>query len=106
DYFKSINSDNKLFESNDVKKTLGLLSFFYTIDLKDRDKILKITSDFGIQYDAFIESIYSLNQKELITIQYEIAKISEQVLAYYFFYKIFIKEELLSFETLLFNYYL
>ena len=47
-----------------------------------------------------------MEKLELIEIQYDYVKISEQNLSTYFFYKSFVKENLLSFEVLLNSYFI
>jgi len=104
-YFSKFISDN-IDVTNDVNlKTLGLVSFFYTIPYKDKAICTQLLDKFDLDYYDFIESIDYLNKLELVDLQFEYSKISEQNLATYFFYKTFIKEELLSFETLLDSFY-
>jgi Novel STAND NTPase 3 len=104
-YFKSYAIDFDLFSNKDLLKSLALVSFFYTIDRENRSFINKILLDFNLDYYKFNEAIEQLHQKELVEIQYNHIRISEQVMATYFFYIVFIRDGLLSFETLLFNYF-
>lgn len=104
-YFKSYAIDFELFSNKDLLKSLALVSFFFTIDRENRSFINKILLDFNLDYYKFNEAIELLHQKELVEIQYNHIRISEQVMATYFFYIVFIRDGLLSFETLLFNYF-
>lgn len=86
-------------------KCLGLIAFFHTMPYKEFDTINPILTKFDILYKEYIEAIDKLETLELVEIQHEYVKIPEQNLATYFFYKAFIKDKILSFKTLLFNYY-
>lgn len=104
-YFSTFIKDNREFEKSINIKILGLIAFFHTLPYKNREIIIPILDLFGIDYNIFIEQIDSLERLELLEIQYDYIKISEQNISTYFFYKSFIKDELLSFETLLNNYF-
>lgn len=104
-YFQTFLKDLKIFENKILLKTLGLISFFFTIDRSNKAFIKKILQDFEIDYYDFNDSIDKLETMELLEIKYNHVKVSEQIMATYFFYKVFIKDELLSFRTLLFGYY-
>lgn len=104
-YFTKFISDNVDFTNTSNLQSLGLISFFHTIPYKDKTRCTQLLNKFNINYNDFIESIDYLNKLELVDLQFEYAKISEQNLATYFFYRTFIKDELLSFGTLLDSYY-
>jgi hypothetical protein len=104
-YFQTFIKDFDIFGNKALIKTLGLVSFFFTIDRSNKEFIEKILHDFELNYYEFNESIDELQKREFVEVQYTHARVSEQVLATYFFYKVFIKDEILSFRTLLFNYY-
>src|SRR5690606_7365247 len=72
---------------------------------KNQDITIPILEKFGISYHEFIDTIDSLERLELVEIQFEHVKIPEQNLATYFFYKAFIKDKTLRFDTLLENYF-
>lgn len=103
-YFGTFIKDDGEFKKNLNIKCLGLIAFFYTIPYKDKELTSSILSKFNIDYPSFIQTIDKLDRLELVEIQYENVKIPEQNLATYFFYKAFVKEDLLSFDTLL-DYY-
>ncbi len=104
-YFSSFSMDFNLFEKPELLKTLGLVSFFFTIDREDKGKIEKLLSIFQMDYYQFNEAIEDLHKRELVEVQYNHVRISEQVMATYVFYIVFIRDGLLSFEKLLFNYF-
>lgn len=104
-YFSTFIKDDGEFAKALNIKCLGLIAFFYTIPYKNREITTSILNNFGIDYSAFIDVIDKLDKLELVEIQFEHVKIPEQNLSTYFFYKAFIKDNLLSFETLLSKYF-
>lgn len=105
-YFATFVMDEGDFTKKLNMQCLGLIAFFYTIPYKDKDTTTSILNHFDLDYESFIHSIDNLDRLELVEIQFNHVKIPEQNLATYFFYKCFIKEKLLSFETLLKTYFL
>ncbi len=103
-YFSTFVKDDGEFAKSLNIQCLGLIAFFYTIPYKNREITTSILDNFGIEYSAFIDVIDKLDKLELVEIQFEHVKIPEQNLSTYFFYKSFIKDNLLSFETLLNKY--
>ncbi len=104
-YFKSFSVDFNLFEKPELLKALGLISFFFTIERENKESVQKLLSTFNIDYYKFNEAVEELHKKELVEIQYNHIRISEQVMATYFFYVVFIRDNYLSFEKLLFSYF-
>ncbi|MCF8292488.1 MAG: hypothetical protein K9I70_01645 [Chitinophagaceae bacterium] len=104
-YFTTFIADDGEFANNFNIKCLGLISFFYTIPYKNKEITSSILDKFGLEYSSFIDAIDKLDKLELVEIQFEHVKIPEQNLSTFFFYKAFIKDNLLSFETLLNKYF-
>lgn len=104
-YFTTFIADDGEFANNFNIRCLGLISFFYTIPYKNKEITSSILDNFGLKYSAFIDAIDKLDKLELVEIQFEHVKIPEQNLSTFFFYKAFIKDNLLSFETLLNKYF-
>ncbi|MBN1998307.1 ATP-binding protein, partial [candidate division KSB1 bacterium] len=99
-----INDQNEL--ANDFNiKCLGIVSFFHTLPYKNKTIITLILDNFDLGYSEFIDAIDLLNKLELVEIQFEYIKIPEQNLATYFFFRTFIKDDLLSFGILLEKYF-
>lgn len=105
DYFKTFIKDFDVFRDKIVLKTLGIISFFYSIDLGDEQFIESITRTFDLDTQQFKDAIEKLNEKELLDRRLEYVKISEQELGTYFFYKVFIKEAILPFGKLLSTFF-
>jgi hypothetical protein len=103
-YFQTIVADKKIFADPDVLKTLGIISFFHSLDLAS-EKLRILLSDFNIPYEKFIELVFVLEEAEFVEVYLKnIVRISEQMLATFAFYKTFIQERLLDFGTLLSKY--
>ncbi len=104
-YFSTFIKDDGEFANKFNIQCLGLIAFFYTIPYKNREIATSILDNFGIDYSAFIDVIDKLDKLELVEIQFEHVKIPEQNLSTYFFYKAFVKDDLLSFEILVKRYF-
>lgn len=104
-YFSTFIKDDGEFEKSLNIKCLGIISFFYTIPYKNKEVTESILEKFDISYNDFIDTIDKLDKLELAEIQFEHVKIPEQNLATFFFYKAFIKDNLISFQVLLNNYF-
>ncbi len=104
-YFSTFIRDKSNFENEINIKVLGLIAFFYALPYKNKELLSGILIDFDIDFTQFNETIERLDKLELVEIQYDYVKIPEQNLATFFFYKSFIKDNLLSFETLLQKYF-
>lgn len=103
-YYRTFVRDCGALSENINIKVLGLIAFFNTLPYRDKDRMMGMLQHFHIDYDIFIDSIEKLNRLELLAVKYNYVKIPEQNLALFFFYKAFIRDALLSFETL-FNQY-
>ena len=104
-YFRTFIKDFDILGNNVLLKTLGIISFFFTVDRSNKEFIENILKTFELDYYEFNEAIDVLHEKELLEVKYNHARVSEQVMATYFFYKVFIKDEILSFKTLLFTFF-
>lgn len=104
-YFGTFMSDFDLFNDKNVLKVLGIISFFFSINRNDKSLLESISKLFDIDYYDFNEAIEELHKRELIEVQFNRVRISEQVMATYFFYKVFIKDQILSFDILINNFF-
>lgn len=104
-YFDKFISDFDLFKNKTILKVLGIVSFFFTINRNNKTFIESLIKIFDIDYYEFNEAIEELHKRELIEVQFNRARVSEQVMATYFFYKVFIKDNILSFKLLLKNFF-
>lgn len=104
-YFSTYIQDKEAFKNDVVLKALGIVSFFYTIPYNDNQILQRISEVFEISKYDFVQAIDDLEKLELVQIRFEHAKISEQNVSTFFFYKVFIKDKRLSFRALLENYF-
>lgn len=104
-YFQTFVKDNDIFKDDTTLQTLGIISFFFTIHRGDKAFIQNMLTLFGLDYYKFNDAINELEKRELLEIKYDHVRVSEQVIATYYFYKVFIKDKSLPFKTLLFNYF-
>jgi hypothetical protein len=104
-YYSTFVRDNGEFANKTHIKSLGIVAFFFALQYDRKDVLEPILNNFGVSYSDFIDSIDRLERLELVDIQFDFVKIPEQNLSTYFFYRAFIKDELLSFRTLLSAYF-
>jgi hypothetical protein len=104
-YFSTFIGDKDDFSNNFNIKCLGLIAFFGAIPYRRQDILTPILDSFEIPYSRFVDAIDKLGNLELVDIQYENVKIPEQNLATYLFYKAFINDGLLGFQTLIDLYF-
>lgn len=104
EFFSSIATDPDLSELQNKKLlcVAGILAFFRVIDKSQTEQFEKISNSFGFTADEFWTELEKLHEKEIADIyENEVAKISDQILGTYLFYKVFIRENLLDFSILL-----
>lgn len=102
EYFSTIVDDLNELKNRILVKTLGLISFFRIIDKENSELTNKIYEVFGISENQFWENVITLQNFEVVDLyEKQIVKEADQVLSTYFFYKTFIKDEILSFSKLL-----
>ena len=104
-YFRTFIKDFDTLNTKDSLKVLGIISFFYTIDKNNKEFIKNLLETFEIDYYTFYEIIDRLEARELLEVRNSYIKVSEQIMATYFFYKVFIKDKILSFRSLLFKFF-
>ena len=104
-YFSTFVRDHNEFENEFNLRCLGVISFFNTIRYEDKNSTTTILNDFEIEYSEFVDAINVLDNLEIVEIKFNHVKIPEQNLSTYFFYRAFVKDELLPFEILLENYF-
>jgi len=104
-YFETFVSDEDAFKDKKVLKALGILSFFFTLPYNDGELLDSVAKSFLVSSDELQEAFDRLHSLDLIELNYQHVRIGEQNLSTYFFYKVFIKDQLLSFESLWNNYF-
>lgn len=104
-YFGTFVNDKEELASSINLRCLGIIAFFNAFPYKNREYAEAVLAQFDIEYGEFADAIDFLNRHELIDIQFEFVKIPEQNLATYFFYRCFLRDQILSFSTLLNHHY-
>lgn len=106
-YFSNAISSDQIFTDAILLKTIGLLSFFYSINLQNDVFLSNICRLYSIDETSFRVALTKLEEWELIELNtdYSVARISDQVLSTYFFYRTFLKDKVLSFDILIHNYF-
>jgi hypothetical protein len=106
-YFSTYLKDHKELENVNVRKTLGLIGFFHIIDLGNESFYNTLLEQFDLELAVFNQNIDLLENLELIEFSEDknIVRIAEQNLGNYFFFCCFIRDNQLSFGTLLKYYY-
>lgn len=105
EYFQSIIDDKEILSNANMVKTLGILAYFNSFDL-DEEADRSIPERFDIPLAEFVNALHYLADIELVDVYLKNTfKISDQILGTYFFYRVFVFEQLLDFDVLLNNYF-
>jgi hypothetical protein len=104
EYYNNIVKDHKIFSAPQYLKCLGVISVFKSMDISSQDSksLLKV---FNIKQEVFLDAINALEEIELVEIDGDLVRITEQNFQAYSFYKVFISEKKLSISTLLRDYF-
>lgn len=100
-YFDSVNEDLRELGNKDLLKIAGIISFFRVLDKTNSEFFEKVAQLFGLTSDELWTGLEKLNDLEVVDLGYEVAKISDQILGTYLFYKAFFKDKILDFSLLL-----
>lgn len=106
-YFQKVKNDLSFLDNEENLKALGIISFFGVLDRNNEEVKTIIENEFNIDWNKLWENLVELEKVELVDIfQNEVAKISDQVLATYVFYKTFIEDSTaqINYSLWLFNF--
>jgi len=96
-YFQKVKNDISFLDNSDKLKALGILSFFGVLDRNNEEVKTILENHFNVNWNQLWETFLELEKVELVDVFHnEAAKISDQVLATYVFYKTFIEENIAS----------
>jgi broad-specificity NMP kinase len=98
-YFSTFIKDDGEFENPLNIKSLGIISFFYTIPYKNKIITESILEKFDISYNDFIDTIDKLDKLELVEIQFEHVKVPEQKSCYIFLLQSIYKSQPIIFSS-------
>ncbi|MBE8986601.1 hypothetical protein [Nostoc sp. LEGE 12450] len=105
EYYSSIRKDLQELGDENLLKAAGIVAFFRTVDRSNENMMEEIETAFGINQEVFWKAVRQLDDYEFLDMyENEIVQVSDQVLATYLFYRVFFKEKLLNFATLI-NYF-
>ena len=106
-HFNRVQNECELLKQPNTLKVLGLLSFFYTIDMAHGESFNELLRIFKLKEEEFRQVIEQLHEQEFIDLSEDrqVAKSADQSLASYMFFRVFIRDGLLSFSDLLGNYF-
>lgn len=106
-YFQKVKNDLSFLDDKENLKALGIISFFGVLDRYNEEIKSILESQFNIDWNQLWETLVQLEKVELVDVFHkEVAKISDQVLATYVFYKTFIDESTaqINYSLWLFNF--
>lgn len=104
-YFRTLLDDADFLAQPSFIKVMAIVTFFNTLKLSDQEFLNELTKSFKISKDTILNCIDELEKIELLSIHNDEVKVSEQNLGFYLFNKAFFKDDILSFETLLQEFY-
>jgi hypothetical protein len=106
EYFRTITKDLDSLENKNLLKVAGIIAFFGALDRTDEERFKQIAESFNLSENDLWETAEKLHQFEIVDLyENEVVKASDQILATYLFYKVFFRDEILSFSILLNNYF-
>lgn len=101
-YYSSIKSDLDALKDENILKVAGIVAFFRSVDRTNNNLMSDIEGIFSMSAEDFWEAAKTLHDMEVLDMfENEVVKTSDQVLATYLFYLVFIKEKILDFSILI-----
>ncbi len=105
EYFSSISEDLKELGNENLIKVAGIISFFKALDRTNTETFEIVGSSFDLSANDLWTNLEKLHELEIVDLDYEVAKVSDQILGTYLFYKAFFKDEAADFSVLLKNFF-
>lgn len=106
-YYKSLNSEIKIFEDNELMKIVAIISFYRFIDKTNEIQIKQIEEFFNLEVELLWGKVKILNQLEIVDLyENDVVKISDQILSTYLFYKVVFIENILDIDLFITNFFL
>ncbi|MCB9097815.1 MAG: hypothetical protein H6630_09420, partial [Arcobacter sp.] len=100
-YFSSIKQDLDSYDDKNLLKVAGILALYQSININVREFVQELYELFYISKESLVEKLQVLFNNEFADRYENIYKLSDQILGEYFFYLVFIKEQIIPFKFLL-----
>jgi DNA-directed RNA polymerase subunit F len=100
-YFSSVKESIDSFENKSLLAVAGILSFFKTINLENEIQVQEIEKYFSISKLTLEQNLRILYDIEIADEFEKIYKVADQILGEYILYLVFIKEQEISFSSLI-----
>jgi len=106
EYFSTIRRELEELHDQSLLKVAGFIAFFRAVDRTNDELMQAIKDAFGITPEDFWSGAQRLHELEVVDMyENEVVRTSDQVLATYFFYLAFFKDQVLSFGALLESFF-
>ncbi|MEI2272557.1 hypothetical protein OHD16_10440 [Sphingobacterium sp. ML3W] len=106
-YFKKISQELGIFNEPIGLKAIAIVSFFGVIDRKNEELKIVLEASFKIDWNELWTAIMHFHANEILNVySNEVAKVSDQVLATYVFYKCFldVKSSIISYTDWIYTF--
>lgn len=102
EYFSSILVDLADLKNKELLQAAGIISLYRCLDRTAHEVFDLVANSFGISASRLWDNIVSLHDMEVVDLHdNNVARISDQVLATYLFYKAFFRDEVLDFSVVM-----
>jgi hypothetical protein len=106
-YYKSLSDEVEIFKDIELMKVLAIISFYRNIDKTNEIQTSQIEEIFSIKIDFLWEKVKELNHLEIVDLyEDEVAKITDQILSTYLFYKVVFIENILDIDLFIRKFFL
>ena len=100
-YFHTVREDLSQLGEALLVRVGGIIAFFRSVDRSHEKLMQEIRAGFGILPDEFWQAATRLHDMEVVDIENEVVRISDQVLGTYLFYLAFFRDHVLDLSVLL-----
>lgn len=105
-YYRGVQTQLLGLDDPQLLKVVGIVTFFRVIDKTYDEFMVNLSNVFGISTNEFWGIVNQLHQLEIVDLyENDVVRTSDQVLATYFFYRVFFKDQILDFALLLQHFF-
>ncbi len=106
EYFSSIDKEQRIFNDGNMVLSIAIVVFFRVIDINNKNQMELIEKYFQIPAEELWDNLKKLNNLEIIDLyENQVAKVSDQVLATYLFYKIVFVDKKIGIDFFIKNFF-